>query len=69
MVRLNSTPPGRLIRTGNRTLHLHQTGAGGPAIVLEAGIAATSVSWSLVAPLLAQEMTVLAYDQIGRAHV
>ena len=65
MVRLNSTPPGRLIRTGNRTLHLHQTGAGGPAIVLEAGIAATSVSWSLVAPLLAQEMTVLAYDRAG----
>jgi pimeloyl-ACP methyl ester carboxylesterase len=65
MVRLKSTPPGRLIRIGKRTLHLNQTGTGTPAVVLEAGIAASSVSWSHVAPLVARHTTVLAYDRGG----
>ena len=65
MVRLRSTPPGRLIEVGGRTLHLHQTGARQPAVILEAGIAASSVSWSHVAPLVARETTVLAYDRAG----
>jgi pimeloyl-ACP methyl ester carboxylesterase len=61
MVSLKTAAPGRMV--GN--LHLHQTGAGVPAVVLEAGIAASSVSWSLVAPLLAKHTTVLAYDRAG----
>ena len=65
MVRLKSTPPGRLIETGGHTLHVDQTGSGSPAVVLEAGIAATSISWSMVAPLLARHTTVIAYDRAG----
>ena len=65
MVRLKSKAPGRLIDVGGRTIHVHQTGAGRPAVLLEAGIAASSVSWSLVAPLLARHTTVIAYDRAG----
>lgn len=54
-----------MIEIDGRALHLHQTGAGRPAVILEAGIAASSVSWSHVAPLVARATTVLAYDRAG----
>lgn len=58
-------PPGR-IRNG---LHLHAQGEaqaqGEPTVVLEAGIAATSVSWRYVADLLAKDSRVVSYDRSG----
>ena len=55
--------PGRLASG----LHLDQQGTGKPTIVLEAGIAASSVSWSLVRSELARHTTVLSYDRAGYA--
>lgn len=53
--------PGRKVRG----LHVHTTGSGAPPVVLEAGIAASSLSWRLVETELARQTTVLAYDRAG----
>jgi pimeloyl-ACP methyl ester carboxylesterase len=59
-------PPGRLVDIGDgRRLHIHVTGAGAPTVVLESGIAATSLSWALVQPQVAQFSTVCSYDRGG----
>jgi pimeloyl-ACP methyl ester carboxylesterase len=58
-------PPGRLIQIGASRLHLHRTGTGSPSVVLEAGIAGTSLTWSLVQPGLAELTTVASYDRTG----
>jgi pimeloyl-ACP methyl ester carboxylesterase len=55
--------PGRLVNG----LHLYQTGHGGPVIVLEAGIAASSVSWRMVQDRLSPHFTVVSYDRAGFA--
>lgn len=55
--------PGRLVNG----FHIHQTGSGGPTVVLEAGIAASSVSWRLVQEPLSREATVISYDRAGFA--
>jgi pimeloyl-ACP methyl ester carboxylesterase len=47
-------------------LHIHCTGAGRP-VVLEAGIAASSVSWALVQRPLSEHARVCAYDRRGLA--
>src|SRR5690242_8463443 len=65
-----SPPPGRLIDIGGCHLHVDVRGAGSPAVVFEAGVAATSLSWSLVQPEIAKTTTTVTYDrawQIGRA--
>jgi pimeloyl-ACP methyl ester carboxylesterase len=59
-------PPGRLIDVGRGRLHLHTQGAG-PSVVLDAGIAASSVSWLHVAPLVARFARVHSYDRSGLA--
>jgi pimeloyl-ACP methyl ester carboxylesterase len=61
-------PPGRLVAIeGNASprLHLHSEGDSGPAVILEAGIGASSLSWSLVQPLVARFARVYAYDRAG----
>jgi pimeloyl-ACP methyl ester carboxylesterase len=58
-------PPGRMVDIGSCKLHLNRQGSGQPVVVLEAGIAATSISWSLVQPLLAQFSSVCSYDRAG----
>ena len=40
-------------------------GSGHPAVVLEAGIAASSISWSLVQNRIAEFATVVSYDRAG----
>jgi pimeloyl-ACP methyl ester carboxylesterase len=61
-------PPGQLvtIATGRR-LHLNCRGTGTPTVVLEAGIAASSLSWSRVQPLVAEFTRVCSYDRGGLA--
>jgi pimeloyl-ACP methyl ester carboxylesterase len=54
-------PPGRILNG----LHVWASGAGSPVVVLEAGIAASSVSWSLVQPKIAEFTRVLSYDRAG----
>ncbi len=61
----NFDPPGRLIACGESRLHVRVSGSGGPVVVLEAGIAATSLSWALVEPEVARFTTVVSYDRAG----
>jgi pimeloyl-ACP methyl ester carboxylesterase len=53
--------PGRMVNG----LHVWASGQGKPVVVLEAGIAASSVSWSLVQPQVAKFTRVLSYDRAG----
>jgi pimeloyl-ACP methyl ester carboxylesterase len=46
-------------------MHVGHAGAGRPAVVLEAGIAASSLSWSLLEPHLAVFCTIYKYDRAG----
>ena len=57
--------PGRLVSVHGRPVHIHEMGEGGPTVVLEAGISATSLSWLLVQPEVARFTRVLAYDRAG----
>ena len=57
--------PGRLLRVPGGALHCFEQGLGSPAIVLEAGISASSVSWRPVQKELARHHRVLAYDRAG----
>jgi pimeloyl-ACP methyl ester carboxylesterase len=57
--------PGALVKLENRTVHVHQLGAGAPPIILEAGIAASSLSWSVLQPQLAQLTATYSYDRAG----
>jgi pimeloyl-ACP methyl ester carboxylesterase len=54
-----------MIDIGGRRLHAHVRGQGGAAVVLEAGIAASSLSWALVAKQAAEFATVVTYDRAG----
>jgi pimeloyl-ACP methyl ester carboxylesterase len=59
-------PPGRLVDVGGRRLHVVHRGDGAPTVVLEAAIAASSVSWSRVLAV-ARSTAVCAYDRAGLA--
>ncbi len=58
-------PPGRLIDIGPCRLHLNEQGIGSPTVILESGIAATSLSWALVQPKIAEFTRVCSYDRAG----
>ncbi|MGH7486220.1 MAG: alpha/beta fold hydrolase, partial [bacterium] len=58
-------PPGRLVETGSGRLYIHEEGEGAPAVIFEAGIAATSLSWALVQPKTAQRTCTVSYDRLG----
>ena len=58
-------PPGRMIDVDGTSLHLSEQGTGRPVVVLEAGIAATSIGWALVQPEIAKVTTVCSYDRTG----
>ena len=58
-------PPGALIGIGGRSLHVSVSGNCRPAVVLESGIAASSLSWCLVQNRLAAFATVVSYDRAG----
>src|SRR5580700_6583552 len=59
------SPPGRMIDVGGRSMHVHASGKGTPIVVLEAGIAASSVSWSMVQERVSRTTTVVSYDRAG----
>jgi pimeloyl-ACP methyl ester carboxylesterase len=60
-------PPGRLVDVGGHRLHVRIAGEGGPAVILESGIAASSINWSRIQPLVARFTRVLSYDRAGYA--
>ncbi|MGI8962545.1 MAG: alpha/beta fold hydrolase [Bryobacteraceae bacterium] len=57
--------PGRLINAGPCRLHLNEQGVGNPVVVLESGIAASSLSWALVQPKAAEFTRTCSYDRAG----
>jgi pimeloyl-ACP methyl ester carboxylesterase len=60
-------PRGRLIDVGGRRLHAVCDGGGGPGVVFESAIAASSLSWSRVLPATAAFARACAYDRAGLA--
>jgi pimeloyl-ACP methyl ester carboxylesterase len=60
-------PPGKLVDIGACRLHAVCLGQGQPTVILESGIAASSLSWALVQPDVAQFTSVCAYDRAGLA--
>jgi len=57
--------PGRLVSVEGCALHVLEQGSGMPAVVLEAGIAASSLSWRPVMPLVKSFVEVVSYDRAG----
>jgi len=64
---VSSTPTvaGRMIDVGGHRLYIECTGSGGPAVVLQAGLGASSSSWAGIAPAVAATTTVCTYDRAG----
>lgn len=60
-------PPGTLIDVGGHRLHAVCAGEGSPPVLLESGIAASSLSWAAVRPEIAAFTRVCAYDRAGLA--
>lgn len=58
-------PPGRFVPIPNGRIHVKQMGEGLPAVVLEAGIAASTLNWSLLQPELALHAATYSYDRAG----
>jgi pimeloyl-ACP methyl ester carboxylesterase len=54
-----------MIDVGGRHLHVVTAGNGSPAVFLEAGIAASSLSWAHVQPRVGTFARVCAYDRAG----
>jgi pimeloyl-ACP methyl ester carboxylesterase len=61
------SPPGTLINVGGHRLHVTCIGDGSPVVMLESGIAASSLSWAAVQPEIAKFTRVCAYDRAGLA--
>jgi pimeloyl-ACP methyl ester carboxylesterase len=59
--------PGVLIDVGGHRLHVACSGAGRPLVLLEAGIAASSLSWAAVQPAVSDITRVCVYDRAGLA--
>jgi pimeloyl-ACP methyl ester carboxylesterase len=60
-------PPGTFVDVGGHSLHVVCAGAGAPTVLLESGIAASSLSWAIVQPAVAAFTRVCAYDRAGLA--
>jgi pimeloyl-ACP methyl ester carboxylesterase len=58
-------PPGRFVDLAGRRLHVVCRGRGGPTVVLESAIGASSLSWAYVQPAVAGFATACAYDRAG----
>lgn len=58
-------PPGKFVNIGTHRLHLLDEGEGSPAIILEAGLMSTNLSWTDIRRDLAQSYRVVSYDRAG----
>jgi pimeloyl-ACP methyl ester carboxylesterase len=58
-------PPGKLVDIGGLRLHVNCTGAGSPAVILEAGPNDSSLIWQLVQPQISKFTRVCSYDRAG----
>jgi pimeloyl-ACP methyl ester carboxylesterase len=60
-------PPGRLVDIGSHRLHILCAGEGEPAVVFDAALGASSLSWGLVHPAIARATRACVYDRGGFA--
>ncbi|MBM3762552.1 MAG: alpha/beta hydrolase [Acidobacteria bacterium] len=58
-------PPGQMVDIGERKIHVQKQGTGSPTVILEAGLAASSLSWRKIDTLIAKFATVYSYDRAG----
>lgn len=58
-------PPGAFIDVAGHRVHAVCKGSGAPLVLLESGIAASSLSWSAVQPEIARFTRVCSYDRAG----
>lgn len=58
-------PPGKLVDIGGYRLHINCSGEGSPTVILEAGMGANSLDWTLVQPKIAKFTHVCSYDRAG----
>ena len=58
-------PPGRLVSVGGHRLHIYCIGKGTPAVVMDSGFPASSLSWTFVQPAVARFTHVCSYDRAG----
>ena len=58
-------PPGRLVQSNNRRMHMRIAGEGTPTVVFESGMGASCMSWTQVQPQVAQFSCAVSYDRAG----
>jgi pimeloyl-ACP methyl ester carboxylesterase len=58
-------PPGKLVDIGTHRLHIRCAGDGTPAVIFDAALGASSLSWSLVQPAIARVTSACSYDRAG----
>jgi pimeloyl-ACP methyl ester carboxylesterase len=63
--RLKHPPTGSLVSVGTHRLHIRCAGDGSPAVILDAALGGSSLSWSLVQPAIARLTKVCSYDRAG----
>lgn len=64
-LRRQHPPPGTLVDLGGYRLHIHCTGSGSPAVVLESGQGELGLTWANVQPVVAKSSRVCSYDRAG----
>lgn len=60
--------PGALVDVGGYRLHITCAGTGSPAVILDAGLGATSFAWRELTPAVARFTRVCAYDRAGQGY-
>ncbi len=58
-------PPGQLVNVGGHRLHIYCMGEGTPAVVMDSGFPASSLSWTFVQPAVARFTHACSYDRSG----
>ena len=56
---------GRLVDVGGYKLHIHDTGSGGPTVILDACLGGNHLYWGLVQPEVEKFTRVCSYDRAG----
>jgi pimeloyl-ACP methyl ester carboxylesterase len=57
--------PGELVDIGTHRLHIRCAGEGTPAVIFDAALGGSSLSWSLVQPAVARVTRACSYDRAG----
>src|SRR6185437_4833919 len=63
--RSRTQAPGTLVDVGGFRLHLHSEGDGAPAVIFDAALGGSSLSWALVQPRVAAFTRACSYDRAG----